>query len=133
MTGVRQRLLLGGRGGGKRLIVTERGFDLLRQGEAAIAEMRERWAAQIGAAQLEEIEGRLADTADLGDANVRTVLQFGESVATLTKHNLLSAELVNDWLWVSGLWSRVGPAALRARENYGEPRLYENFEALANG
>ena len=72
------------------------------------------------------------DTADLGDANVRTVLQFGESVATLTKHNLLSAELVNDWLWVSGLWSRVGPAALRARENYGEPRLYENFEALAN-
>ena len=71
------------------------------------------------------------DTADLGDANVRTVLQFGESVATLTKHGLLSAELVNDWLWVSGLWSRVGPAALRARETYGEPRLYENFEALA--
>jgi hypothetical protein len=73
------------------------------------------------------------DTADLGDANVRTVLQFGESVATLTKHDLLSAELVKDWLWVSGLWSRVAPAALRARENYGEPRLYENFEALANG
>ena len=73
------------------------------------------------------------DTADLGDANVRTVLQFGESVATLTKHCLLSAELVNDWLWVSGLWSRVGPAAQRARENFGEPRLYENFEALANG
>ena len=73
------------------------------------------------------------DAADLGDPNVRTVLQFGESVATLTKHDLLSAELVNDWLWVSGLWSRVGPAALRARESYGEPRLYENFEALANG
>jgi len=73
------------------------------------------------------------ESADLGDANVRIVLQFGESVATLTKHDLLSAELVNDWLWVGGLWSRVGPAALRAREKYGEPRLYENFEALANG
>ena len=73
------------------------------------------------------------ETADLADANVRTVLQFGESVATLTKHDLLSAELVNDWLWVGGLWSRVGPAALRARETYGEPRLYENFEALATG
>jgi hypothetical protein len=71
------------------------------------------------------------DSADLDDVNVRTVLQFGESVATLTKHDLLSAELVNDWLWVDGLWARVGPAARRARESYGEPRLYENFEALA--
>jgi hypothetical protein len=69
----------------------------------------------------------------LRDAPVRKILQFGESIATLTKHELLSAELVNDWLWVKGLWSRVGPAALRARELYGEPRLYENFEALAGG
>ena len=74
------------------------------------------------------------DSADvMGDKAVRTILQFGESIATLTKRDLLSAELVNDWLWVSGLWSRVGSAALRAREKYGEPRLYENFEALANG
>lgn len=45
----------------KRLIVTERGLDLLRQGEAAITEMRDRWAAQVGAAQLDEIEERLAE------------------------------------------------------------------------
>lgn len=44
----------------KRLIVTERGLDLLRQGEAVITDMREQWARQIGAAQLEEIEDRLA-------------------------------------------------------------------------
>jgi hypothetical protein len=64
---------------------------------------------------------------------VRTLLMFGESIGTLTKRDLLSAELVHDWLWVHGIWSRVGPAALRARDKFGEPRLYENFEALANG
>ena len=73
------------------------------------------------------------ETADMANDAVRTLLQFGESVATLTKHDLLSTELVHDWLWIEGIWSRVGPAALRARERFGEPRLYENFEALAKG
>jgi hypothetical protein len=73
------------------------------------------------------------DTADaVDDASVRTVLMFGESVGTLAKHDLISTELVHDWLWIEGMWSRVGPAALRAREKFGEPRLYENFEALAS-
>src|ERR1700728_4017639 len=63
------------------------------------------------------------------DPALRKVLMLGESIGTLTKHNLLSKELVHDWLWIEGLWSRVGPAALRQRERYGEPRLYENFEA----
>lgn len=67
------------------------------------------------------------------DSAVRAVLMFGESIGTLTKHDLLSVELVHDWLWVAGLWSRVGPAAKRQREKAGEPRLYENFEALAGG
>jgi hypothetical protein len=69
----------------------------------------------------------------MSDAAVRTILLFGESIGTLTKRDLLSSELVNDWIWVQGLWSRVGPAALRARQRFGEPRLYENFEALASG
>jgi hypothetical protein len=96
-----------------------------------------QWGTQIGLG--DALQRVLADdfdpeTAELGeDVSVRTIAQFMESVATLTKHELLSAELVNDWLWVGGLWSRVGPAALRAREKYGEPRLYENFEALADG
>jgi hypothetical protein len=73
------------------------------------------------------------ETADAMDNEaVRTVLMLGESIGTLTKHDLLSLELVHDWLWVQGLWSRVGPAALKAREKFGEPRLYENFESLAN-
>ena len=62
---------------------------------------------------------------------VRTVLYYGESIGTLVKHDLLSRELVEDWIWVEGMWGRVGPAALRQREKVGEPRLFENFEALA--
>ena len=73
-----------------------------------------------------------SDTADaMSDQAVRTMLMFGESIGTLTKNDLLSVELVRDWLWVEGIWSRVGPAALKQRDKFGEPRLYENFEALA--
>ena len=72
------------------------------------------------------------DAADvMTDPAVRKILVFGESIGTLTKHGLLSELLVTDWLWVEGLWSRVGPAARRQREKHGEPRLYENFEGLA--
>ena len=72
------------------------------------------------------------ETADaMSDQAVRTMLMFGESIGTLTKNDLLSVELVRDWLWVEGIWSRVGPAALKQRDKFGEPRLYENFEALA--
>lgn len=74
------------------------------------------------------------ETADaVSDEAVRTMLMFGESIGTLTKHNLLSRELVEDWLWIEGIWSRVGPAAIKQREKLGEPRLYENLEALATG
>ena len=72
------------------------------------------------------------DTADaLENPAVRKMLMFGESIATLTKHDLLSKKLVNDWLWIEGIWSRVGPVALKQRVRFNEPRLYENFEALA--
>src|ERR1017187_480400 len=61
------------------------------------------------------------DTADaMSDQAVRTMLMFGESIGTLTKNDLLSVELVRDWLWVEGIWSRVGPAALMQRDKFGE-------------
>jgi hypothetical protein len=94
-----------------------------------------QWGTALGVDEaLERIiaEDFDPDQADImKDSVVRKLLQFGESIGTLTKHDLLSVELVNDWLWVEGLWSRVGPAALKARQKYGEARLYENFEALA--
>ena len=96
-----------------------------------------RWGTALG---IEEVMPALfdetfdPDTADAQiDKPVRTMLTFGESIGTLVKHDLLSAELVHDWLWIEGMWSRVGPAARRQRERFGEPRLYENFEALAAG
>jgi DNA-binding MarR family transcriptional regulator len=45
----------------KRLVVTECGFDVLREGEAVITDLREQWAAEIGVAQLEALENRLAE------------------------------------------------------------------------
>ena len=76
-------------------------------------------------------EGFDPDTGAHTDPPILTVLMFGESIGTLVKNGLLSSELVHDWLWVEGLWARVGPAALAARDQLGEPRLYENLEALA--
>jgi hypothetical protein len=96
-----------------------------------------QWGTSLG---VEEAISQLfaddfdADTVDAMDnPAVRKVLMFGESIATLTKHDLLSKKLVNDWLWIEGMWSRVGPAALKQRARFNEPRLYENFEALARG
>jgi hypothetical protein len=49
----------------------------------------------------------------------------------MVKHGVLNRELLLDVFWVEGIWSKVAPSALRAREGAGEERLYENFEALA--
>jgi DNA-binding MarR family transcriptional regulator len=45
----------------KRLQVTPRGFDMLREAEAIFDELRDRWAHQIGAARLTELEAQLAE------------------------------------------------------------------------
>jgi hypothetical protein len=73
------------------------------------------------------------DTADAQDEAVQTMLTFFETVGTLVKNGLLDRDLTYDWLWASGVWAKVGPAAERAREQAGVPQLYENFEALAAG
>jgi hypothetical protein len=73
------------------------------------------------------------DAVETSDPSVGAVLGFNETIATLVKNGLLDRELVYDWLWVSGAWQRVGPAALRAREKAGVDYLYENFESLAAG
>jgi hypothetical protein len=72
------------------------------------------------------------ETSSANDSSVRSVLGFGETVGTLVKQGVLDRGLVLDLWWVEGLWNRVGPAARRQRQKFGEPRLYENFEALAS-
>jgi len=48
----------------KRLQVTALGFDVMRQGEAVFDELRDQWAQQIGAAELDRIEDHLTALAD---------------------------------------------------------------------
>ncbi len=71
------------------------------------------------------------ETATTNDEGVRDVLYFTETLGTLVKNDLLNRELTLDWFAVAALWERLAPAALRAREQYGVPQIYENFEALA--
>jgi hypothetical protein len=65
------------------------------------------------------------------DPAIARVLFFGETVGAMVKHGVLNRDLLLDVFWVPGIWAKVGPSALRAREGAGEPRLYENFESLA--
>ena len=73
------------------------------------------------------------DTAEVRDPHVQTMLNFHETIGTLVKNGLIDRALVYDWLWTVGVWEKVGPAALRLREQTGVPQMYENFEALAAG
>jgi hypothetical protein len=101
--------------------------------DAALIVELSKWGAIAGIA---DAAGKIfsndfdPDTAELSDPEVRLVLGYNETVATLVKNDLLDRDLVVDWLWVTGTWDRVGPAAIRARERAGVPALYENFEAL---
>jgi len=71
------------------------------------------------------------ETASAEDVLVSRLLTWGETIGTLTKNGLLDTDLVLDWLWVSGTWARVGPAARKLRDKHGVAALFENFEALA--
>ena len=55
-----------------------------------------------------------------------------ESIGTLYRQDLISGELLFDWITVKLPWSRLGNFAVGVREAAGEPRLYENFEAMAS-
>jgi len=95
-----------------------------------------RWGTEMGLDEAMHAlfsDGFDPEKVSIDEAPVRKALTFGETVATLVKHDALSRELVQDMWWLSGIWARVGPSALRERKRLGEPRLYENFEALAPG
>jgi hypothetical protein len=92
------------------------------------------WSTQIGL--MDAITTITEDDFDptsarADDPAVRSVLIFGEIVGTFVKQGVLDAALVFDMWWLEGMWARVGPAATVERQRLEEPRLYENFEALA--
>ena len=70
--------------------------------------------------------------AEATDPPIQKILTFGETIGTLVKRDLISKELVDDWLWIDGLWARVGPAAVKQRDKMEEERLYANFEAMTS-
>jgi hypothetical protein len=93
-----------------------------------------KWGSMMGLADATRTifaEDFDPDAAKASDPSVQAVLNFYETIGTLVKNDLLDRALVLDWLWAAGAWSRVGPAAKRARDGANLPRLYENFEALA--
>jgi len=66
-----------------------------------------------------------------GYQDITAVLGLNELIGTFVKRGLLDRDLVQDTLWVEGAWNRCKPLALHFRDKAGEPRIYENFEALA--
>jgi hypothetical protein len=95
-----------------------------------------KWGAMIGlpdAARTIFADDFDPEAAELSDPDVQKVLTFSETLATLVNNDLLDRELVYDWVWVAGIWERVGPAAKRARAAMGFSALYENVESLAAG
>lgn len=71
------------------------------------------------------------ETEPIDSPAVGKVLSFGETVGTFVKQGVLDQGLVIDLLWIEGIWSKVSRHALAIRLEANEPRLYENFEALA--
>jgi hypothetical protein len=57
------------------------------------------------------------------------VATYYETVGTLWKHGLVNEELLFDWLYVAGMWERLGPILVEMRKS--TPQLWENFEAMA--
>ncbi len=70
--------------------------------------------------------------AEATEGNIGKLLTFCETIGTLVKRDLLSKELVEDWIWIDGIWGRVGPAAIKQRDKMEEERLYANFEAMTS-
>src|SRR5438105_5782667 len=83
-----------------------------------------KWGAMIGLGEASRTifaEDFDPDAVEASDPSVQAMLMFNETIGTLVKNGLLDRELVYDWLWISGSWGRVGPAAKRAREKAGVP------------
>jgi hypothetical protein len=102
--------------------------------DAALILQLVRWGTEMGiddAGQAVFASDFDVRAASADDSPVGKLLSFYETVGALVKHDILDKDLVLDLWWVKGTWDRVGPAALKERERIGEPRLYENYEALA--
>jgi hypothetical protein len=102
--------------------------------DAMIVIQLSRWSTEMGlGGAMKEIfaDGFDASSGSADNDSVRTVLHFGETVASLVKHNVLDWDLISDLFDIAGMWGQVKASAEYERNRHGEPRLYEHFEALA--
>jgi hypothetical protein len=58
-------------------------------------------------------------------------LGWWETVGTVYRNGLFSEDLLFDWLAVTTAWDQVKGVALGLREEMGDPRMWENFEYMA--
>lgn len=66
-----------------------------------------------------------------GSEKAAKICGYFETIGTLYKNGLFNEELLFDWLLVYSVWDRIKNFAIGVREKVGEPRLFENFEAMA--
>ena len=93
-----------------------------------------RWGTEMGFDDaLQEIFSDSFDSEDgsAESAAARKVLNFGETAGSFVKHGVLDPNLLTDLLGFGAMWRKVSGRALFMRDQMGEPRLYEHFEALA--
>lgn len=64
-------------------------------------------------------------------SNVMKICGWMELLGAFYKHKLINEELLFDWLAVDLVWERLKGFAIGVRDKAEDPRLYENFEALA--
>lgn len=62
---------------------------------------------------------------------VGAFLESCETLGTFVKHGLIHRGLTHDLFWVAGAWRICEKLCRALRKEAGEPRLFENFEALA--
>ena len=66
-----------------------------------------------------------------GNIDTMKICGYFETIGTLWKHGLINENLLFDWLAVDMVWDRIKGFALGVRQEANEPRLHENFEAMA--
>ena len=67
-----------------------------------------------------------------GYAMAGRICGWYETLGTLHKYGLFNEEMLYDWVFVKGPWERKIGFALGLIEEMGNPRVYENFEALTH-
>jgi histone H1/5 len=65
------------------------------------------------------------------ERNLHRALGHFETIGTLYRNNLISEDLLFDWLAIDHLFARVKGFVLGVRKEIGQPRMFENFEYMA--